>query len=114
MQKNASGQANAFSMISRCPARNVSCPKYCLSACSIFSKVKRAPYSIYVSLMIHHNNTVLVRKMGTFMPELHHYAINALRLAALHLSYWLASQGLRVFNHIEPGEERGGSGPVSC
>src|SRR5260370_30562567 len=101
MQKNASGQANAFSIISRCPARNVSCPKYCLSACSIFSKVKRAPYSIYVSLMIHHNNTVLVRKMGTFMPELHHYAINALRLAALHLSYWLPTQRSPLFNHIE-------------
>ncbi len=45
------------------------------------------------------------------MPELHHYAINALRLAALHLSYWLATQGSRVFNHIERVEVRCGAGP---
>src|SRR6266536_4412460 len=41
IKTNASYSLNAYSMISRCPARNDSCPKYCLSACSILSKVKR-------------------------------------------------------------------------
>src|SRR5271165_6931304 len=41
IKTNASNPLNAYSMISRWPARNDSCPKYCLSACSILSKVKR-------------------------------------------------------------------------
>src|SRR5438034_10581563 len=41
IRTNASYFPSTYSMISRCPARNDSCPKYCLSACSILSKVKR-------------------------------------------------------------------------
>src|SRR6266487_2194631 len=50
IKTNASYPANAYSMISRCPARNDSCPKYCLSACSIFSTVKRflTPYVYFL------------------------------------------------------------------
>src|SRR5258707_15781546 len=43
IKTKASRPANACSMISCCPGRKASCPKYCLRCCSIFSKTPRPP-----------------------------------------------------------------------